>query len=123
LSNILNIEINQSIKPEVEAFYDEDSGSFSCLVKDPESNSCAIIDSVMDIDYPSEEISYKGGDRIIQPTLHVVNPEQPYTRNNVGYMTRRDDQVFLNWINLWIDQMQRDGSYDSLKLRWIGLAE
>jgi cyclohexadienyl dehydratase len=54
------------------------------------------------------------------PTLHIVNPDQPYTRNNVGYMTRRDDQAWLNWLNLWIDQMQRDGSYESLKLKWIG---
>ncbi|MDG2090330.1 MAG: transporter substrate-binding domain-containing protein [Gammaproteobacteria bacterium] len=54
------------------------------------------------------------------PELHIVNPDQPFTRNNVGYMTHRDDQAFLNWLNLWLDQMQRDGSYDNLKLQWIG---
>ena len=65
MSNILNIEIDQKIKPEVEAFYDDDTGSFSYIVKDPSSSSCAIIDSVMDFDYASGAISYSGANRII----------------------------------------------------------
>lgn len=60
MSKILNIEINQKIKPKVKAFYDTDTGSFSYIVKDPDSNSCAIIDSVMDFDYASGAISYSG---------------------------------------------------------------
>ncbi|MBN4075303.1 MAG: MBL fold metallo-hydrolase [SAR86 cluster bacterium] len=65
MKSILNININQSIKPEVEAFYDDDTGTFSYVVKDPSSKSCAIIDSVMDFDYASGAISYTGANRII----------------------------------------------------------
>ncbi len=65
MSNKLNIQFDQDIKPEVEAFYDDDTGSFSYVVKDPASNSCAIIDSVMDIDYAAGSISYTGADKII----------------------------------------------------------
>lgn len=54
------------------------------------------------------------------PVLHVVNPDNTYTKNNVGYMTRRDDQAFINWLNLWLEQMNRDGTYDNLKQKWIG---
>lgn len=65
MSNFLNIEINQKIKPKVKAFYDADTSSFSYVVKDPSSSSCAIIDSVMDFDYASGAISYSGANRII----------------------------------------------------------
>jgi glyoxylase-like metal-dependent hydrolase (beta-lactamase superfamily II) len=65
MSNKLNIQLDQDIKPEVKAFYDDDTGSFSYVVKDPASNSCAIIDSVMDIDYSAGSISYTGAEKII----------------------------------------------------------
>ncbi len=51
--------------PEVLMFFDKDTATFSYVVKDPSSNACAIIDSVMSIDYPSGTISYEGADRII----------------------------------------------------------
>ncbi|HWK54608.1 MAG TPA: MBL fold metallo-hydrolase [Hyphomicrobiales bacterium] len=54
-----------ALKPEVAAFFDKDTWTFSYVVKDPESKTCAVIDSVMDIDYPSGSISFKGADAII----------------------------------------------------------
>lgn len=57
-------QINQS--PEVLTFFDEDSNTFSYIVKDPSSLSCAIIDSVLDFDYPSGTISSDGADKIIE---------------------------------------------------------
>ena len=46
-------EINSSgiKKPEVFPFYDGPTNTFSYIVKDPNSNVCAIIDSVLDFDY------------------------------------------------------------------------
>ena len=41
---------NTAVKPEVEAFFDPATNTISKVVKDPNSNSCAIVDSVMDID-------------------------------------------------------------------------
>ncbi|KKB76337.1 beta-lactamase [Devosia limi DSM 17137] len=54
-----------SIKPEVTAFFDEPTNTISYVVKDPQSNACAVIDSVMDIDYAAGRIAYEGADRII----------------------------------------------------------
>lgn len=55
-----------SIKPLVTAFFDKDTNTFSYVVQDPSSKSCAIVDSVTDIDYPSGSVSHEGADAIIQ---------------------------------------------------------
>ncbi len=54
-----------SIKPEVIAFFDEPTNTISYIVRDPSSNSCAVVDSVMDIDYAAGRITYDGADKII----------------------------------------------------------
>lgn len=51
--------------PEVAPFFDKATNTFSYVVIDPESQSCAVIDSVMSIDYPSGSISFEGADDII----------------------------------------------------------
>jgi len=55
-----------SQSPEVTAFFDDISCTFSYIVKDPESNECAIIDSVLDFDYRSGTVSYANADKIIE---------------------------------------------------------
>ena len=54
-----------SVKPDVAAFFDEPTNTISYVVKDPHSNACAVIDSVMDIDYAAGRITYHGADAII----------------------------------------------------------
>jgi glyoxylase-like metal-dependent hydrolase (beta-lactamase superfamily II) len=56
---------NTAVKPEVEAFFDPATWTISYVVKDPNSNACAIVDSVMDIDYAAGRISYDSADKII----------------------------------------------------------
>ena len=51
--------------PEVTGFFDPQTSTISYVVKDPESNACAIIDSVMDMDYAAGRISYEHAQRII----------------------------------------------------------
>ncbi len=58
--------VDLSVKPEVTAFFDEPTNTVSYVVKDPQSNACAIIDSVMDIDYAAGRISYDSADEIIR---------------------------------------------------------
>jgi glyoxylase-like metal-dependent hydrolase (beta-lactamase superfamily II) len=53
------------VKPEVKAFFDEETFTASFVVKDPNSNACAIIDSVMDIDYAAGRITTNSADEII----------------------------------------------------------
>lgn len=57
--------VDLSVKPEVTAFFDEPTNTISYVVKDPQSNACAIVDSVMDIDYAAGRISYQSADQII----------------------------------------------------------
>jgi glyoxylase-like metal-dependent hydrolase (beta-lactamase superfamily II) len=54
-----------SVKPDVKAFFDPDTNTISYVVKDPGSNACAIVDSVMDIDYAAGRITYGHADEII----------------------------------------------------------
>ncbi|MEO5805503.1 MBL fold metallo-hydrolase [Devosia sp.] len=55
-----------SVHPEVTAFFDAPTNTISYVVKDPNSSSCAVIDSVMDIDYAAGRITYDGADAIIR---------------------------------------------------------
>ncbi|EAQ34159.1 beta-lactamase-like [Nitrobacter sp. Nb-311A] len=57
--------IDMSVKPQVEAFFDPATNTISYVVKDPSSNACAVIDSVMDIDYAAGRITYDHADAII----------------------------------------------------------
>ena len=54
------------IQPDVFPFFEEDSNTFSYIVKDPSSNDCAIVDSVLNFDYASGSIGYDSADEIIQ---------------------------------------------------------
>ena len=57
--------VDLSVKPEVTPFFDTLTNTVSYVVKDPGSNACAVIDSVMDIDYAAGRIAYKSADNII----------------------------------------------------------
>lgn len=57
--------INMSVKPEVSAHFDEATNTITYIVKDPGSNACAVIDSVMDIDYAAGRITYDHADALI----------------------------------------------------------
>lgn len=117
-------------KPDVFPFYDKDTSTFSYIVKDPGSNACAVIDSVLDFDYPSGQISYEGADRIIEcinkkdlsVALHIethVHADHlsaaPYIQSQVGgkigigkHIVKVQD-VFGHLFNE-TSEFQRDGS-------------
>ena len=57
--------IDKSVRPEVKGFFDPATNTISYVVKDPASNACAIVDSVMDIDYAAGRISYDHANEII----------------------------------------------------------
>lgn len=58
--------MDMSIKPKVKAFFDPGTNTISYVVKDPASASCAVIDSVMDLDYAAGRITYDNADEIIK---------------------------------------------------------
>ncbi len=57
--------VDMSVNPEVSAHFDEATNTISYIVKDPSSNHCAIVDSVMDIDYAAGRITYDHADALI----------------------------------------------------------
>ncbi|MBU2865405.1 MBL fold metallo-hydrolase [Pacificibacter marinus] len=61
----LQYPVNMSQIPDVKAFFDPATWTISYVVRDPNSTSCAIVDSVMDIDYAAGRISYESADAII----------------------------------------------------------
>ncbi len=60
-----NYPIDMTVHPEVESFFDEPTNTISYIVKDPTSNSCAVVDSVMDLDYAAGRITHDSADEII----------------------------------------------------------
>ena len=54
------------VKPDVKAFFDDATNTISYVARDPESNACAVIDSVLDFDYAAGRTKTEGADRIIQ---------------------------------------------------------
>jgi glyoxylase-like metal-dependent hydrolase (beta-lactamase superfamily II) len=57
--------IDVGIQTAVTTFFDEPTNTLSYIVKDPASSTCVVIDSVMNLDYPSGSISFSGADQII----------------------------------------------------------
>lgn len=58
--------LNISLQPEVIASFDAPTNTISYIVKDPNSNACAVIDPVMNIDYAAGRITFESADSIIQ---------------------------------------------------------
>lgn len=53
------------MKPQVTPFFDEATFTASFVVTDPETNHCAIVDSVLDFDYASGRTDFRSADQII----------------------------------------------------------
>jgi glyoxylase-like metal-dependent hydrolase (beta-lactamase superfamily II) len=62
---VTDLPLHLHVKPEVEGFFDPATSTISYIVRDPASTSCAIIDSVMDIDYAAGRITHAHADALI----------------------------------------------------------
>jgi glyoxylase-like metal-dependent hydrolase (beta-lactamase superfamily II) len=51
--------------PDVTPFFDAETNTISYVVKDPGSSACAIVDSVLDLDYAAGRIATRSADAII----------------------------------------------------------
>jgi glyoxylase-like metal-dependent hydrolase (beta-lactamase superfamily II) len=63
------LPIDLSVQPDVTAFFDRETNTVSYVVADPRSSACAVIDPVMDLDWPSGRITFASADAII---AHMV---------------------------------------------------
>ncbi|MEM8751004.1 MAG: MBL fold metallo-hydrolase [Pseudomonadota bacterium] len=57
--------VDLTTKPEVNGFFDPETNTISYCVKDPNSNACALYDSVLDFDFASGRTSRKSADELI----------------------------------------------------------
>ena len=57
--------VDMTVEPDVAGVFDEASNTLTYIVKDPSSDVCAIIDSVMDIDYAAGRITHEHADELI----------------------------------------------------------
>lgn len=57
--------VDLSVKPDIKGFFDPATNTITYIVKDPASNACAVVDSVMDIDYAAGRISFDHADEVI----------------------------------------------------------
>ena len=58
--------VDLSVKPQVTGFFDPDTATISYVVKDPDSNHCAVIDTVLDYDPVSGHTDTRSADRVIK---------------------------------------------------------
>jgi len=67
MTNILPLpfEYDGASKPEVKPYFDDQTNTISYIVIDPDTGKCAVIDSVLDIDYAAGRITYKNADKLI----------------------------------------------------------
>ncbi|MCA9777434.1 MAG: transporter substrate-binding domain-containing protein [Candidatus Eremiobacteraeota bacterium] len=50
--------------------------------------------------------------------LVAISAAQPWTTESLGLLTTRDDQAFLNWLNLFLSQAEADGRLPALRKKY-----
>jgi len=127
--------VDMTIVPDVEAFFDEPTNTISYIVKDPSSDSCAIVDSVMDLDYAGGRITTENADKmiarvkerglklewIIETHVHADHlSAAPYIQDALGGKIGIGDQIMVvqeTFGKIFNEgtEFQRDGSqFDAL---------
>jgi cyclohexadienyl dehydratase len=54
--------------------------------------------------------------------LAVMDPAHVFNPVHVAILMRREDQTLQNFINIWIDQIELDGTLARIRTKWLGEA-
>lgn len=129
------LPVSMSVTPDVTAFFDPTTNTISYVVRDPASTACAIIDSVMDIDYAAGRITYDHADKmiafvqdngltlewLIETHVHADHlSAAPYIQNRLGGRIGIGDKIMVvqeTFGKIFNEgtEFQRDGSqFDAL---------
>ena len=54
------------------------------------------------------------------PRLAAMSPDNVFNPVYVAILLRREDQTLLNYINIWIDQIEMDGTLAKIRAKWLG---
>ena len=61
----MDYPVDMSVRPKVTGFFDEATNTISYVVQEPDGPACAVIDTVLDIDYSAGRITHGSADEII----------------------------------------------------------
>ncbi|HEY6257847.1 MAG TPA: transporter substrate-binding domain-containing protein [Xanthobacteraceae bacterium] len=53
------------------------------------------------------------------PRLAAMNPDNVFNPVHVAILLRRDDQTLLNYLDIWIDQIELDGTLAKIRAKWL----
>jgi cyclohexadienyl dehydratase len=54
------------------------------------------------------------------PKLAAMAPDNVFHPVHVAILMRREDQTLQNFINIWIDQIEMDGTLAKIRTKWLG---
>lgn len=59
--------------------------------------------------------------RYVKDNTKLAAPliDEPFTKNNFGILMQQGDQIFLNYVNLWMEEMTFNGTLDKLEDKYI----
>jgi cyclohexadienyl dehydratase len=55
--------------------------------------------------------------------LAAMSPDTVFNPVYVAILLRREDQTLLNYVNIWIDQIEMDGTLAKIRAKWLGDAK
>jgi cyclohexadienyl dehydratase len=53
------------------------------------------------------------------PRVVVMNPQNVFDPVYVAILMRREDQTLLNYINIWLDQIEMEGTLGKIRNKWL----
>ena len=56
----------------------------------------------------------RDNDKLAAPLI-----DEPFTKNNFGILMQQGDQIFLNYVNMWMEEMELNGTMDRLEDKYI----
>ena len=56
----------------------------------------------------------------LSPDFTAMSPENVFNPVYVAALLRREDQTLLNYVNIWIDQIEMDGTLAQIRTKWLG---
>jgi len=56
----------------------------------------------------------------MDPRLAAMSPDNVFNPVYVAMLLRREDQTLLNYVNIWIDQIELDGTLAKIRAKWLG---
>ena len=56
----------------------------------------------------------------MDPRLTAMSPDNVFNPVYVAMLLRREDQTLLNYVNIWIDQIELDGTLAKIRTKWLG---